>query len=544
MFNLQKHLKKEEANAMKEILKSIQESDERLEAFKKRTNYRFADFSDFIIKKAEGTDYSYDEYFFKHTINALNTFIDIDYKTNALILEAPPRTGKTETVINSLLYLLSTRHNTNFIVVTGSNMKQMDISGKVRDYLDSDFCKKHFGALINKKKRNNESLKELTNGNIIQFITSSSRPPTGIGYHFVFLIDFFTQMHYDSLPQRQRTFINSRGFLTREEQKPKTKIIIDNQRLGVGDFTDYVISNFKESNIDFDYIKFPYQFTDEWSSEEKRTYFIKDEKYVFNENSYIINRFDEETKNNTQAKIGKRTFIIQYQGIVKNDYGEVLTEEYFKSYSKENLENEHFTNLIITIDTAATTREASDFSSIGLYGKTEHNGIYLIDMETYKVSPSEFEERLHTFIGKWKDGLKTNLGRVKIKKILIENASSGLVLLSNLKNKSSETSRRFYNILKDYNLTIEGINAQKLESQGKGKYGRLYAHLSKLMEEKIRIPLEEVGYMRYAETLNFKNECLEFTTDDKHLHDDRLDTMLIALHVFSKTGFNLSYSVY
>lgn len=528
----------------KQILKRIKLLNENIETIRKRTNYKFIDFSDFITKKAEGTIYNYDQYFFKHTIYALNTFINTNYKTNALILEAPPRTGKTETVINSLLYLLSTRTNTNFIVVTGSRMKQMDISGKVRDYLDSDFCKKHFGVLINKNKRNSELLKELTNGNIIQFITSSSRPPTGIGYHFVFLIDFFTQMHYDSVPQRQRTFINSRGFLTREEQKPKTKLIIDNQRLGVGDFTDYVINNFKESNIAFDYIKFPYQFTDEWSSEEKRTYFINNEKYVFDENSYIINSFNDETKNNTQGKIGKRTFIIQYQGIVNNDYGEVLTEEYFKSYSKEELENEHFTNLIITIDTATKTKEANDFSSIGLYGKTEHNGIYLIDMETYKLSPYEFEERLHTFVAKWKDGLKTNLGRVKIKKILIENASSGLVLLENLKNKSSESSKRFYSILKDYNLTIEGINAQKLESQGKGKYGRLYPHLSKLAAEKIRIPLEEVGYMRYAETLNFKNECLEFTTDDKHLHDDRLDTMLIALHIFSKTGFNMSYNVY
>ncbi|RZP01618.1 MAG: hypothetical protein EVA43_05960 [Flavobacteriales bacterium] len=528
----------------KTLLKKIKERRELNEIIRNRTNYRFTDFSDFIIKKAAGTIYNYDQYFFKYSIYHLNEFVKPTHHNNTLLMEAPPRTGKTETVINLLLYLLATQNNKRFIVVAGDKSKLIEISIKIKSFATSEFCKKYFGDLLNKSQKNTESLKEFANGNSIIFKTTGSNAPTGKGYHYIFLIDYFTQTHYNSRSKREYALANANGFLTRDEKSPRTKVIIDNQRLGLNDFTDYIITNSKNTNIGFDYIKFPYQFTDEWSSEEKRTYFINNEKYIYNESSYLINVFDDYDKNLIQSRVGKRIFLIQYQGIVKNDYGEVLTEEYFKSYSKEELENEHFTNLIITIDTATKTKEANDFSSIGLYGKTEYKGIYLIDMETYKVSPYEFEERLHTFIAKWKDGLKTNLGRVKIKKILIENASSGLVLLENLKNKSSESSRRFYNILKDYNLTIEGINAQRLESQGKGKYGRLYPHISKLAEEKIKIPLEEVGYMRYAETLNFKSECLEFTTDDKHLHDDRLDTMLIALHIFSKTGFNMSYNVY
>lgn len=500
-----------------------------------KDNYSLSEFvADYA--KNEMPFYSYNEAFRKFSLLSISNYLR-DTQNNLLFYEAPPRSGKTEIMIMTAVYLMSINNNKNFLFVFGSADKRDEVSDRIREILNSKWIVSRFGKLLTRDLTDNTRRKVLSNGNSILFKSSLSEAPTGQGYHFCFFIDYFTQSAFDSPGKRQKLFRHITGFFTRRQHNPITKVFIDNQRLGRGDLTEVLQDRYKEQNIPFIYIRFPYKFCDEWEAEELRTYAIDDFRYTFKKNSYLLQRFDEETERVEKAQIGVNTFKVQFQGIIEGVRGEIIEETDFEYYNEETLANLNITKLVITIDTALKPKLSSDFSVISLYA-FDGAKTYLLDLKRGKWLFHDFETQIEVFFEKWKGGISNNIKHKGIDLLRIEDTAQGSIAYNSIKNKSSATSLRIATILSKYGIKDEAFNPKQ------SKYQRLSAFLHWIKRHKIYLPAPTyTKFMEVSNVLSFKSEMLEFTAKETHLHDDMVDTFISACEVFYIAKPLLNFSI-
>lgn len=471
-------------------------------------------FHQFLVEFAEheNTGFSYDEFFYTHSSKRLEEFSHSSIPL--LIMEAPPRTGKTEIILMYILYLLCNESNKQFLLVFGSGDKKTQVSFWFKENLRSDYITSKYGSLTDKDLMNNQTQRVLSNGNSLLFKTAGSRVPTGAGFHYMVFIDYLTASDFNSTARRRYLLNNVSGFLTREQHKPQTKIILDNQRLGREDLTEAVIDNYNQAGLNYSYVQFPYTFKEEWSAIDKRSY----DGYIYDEGEYLISRFDDSTYKRTLANIGVNTFKVQYQGIVDGVRGEIIRENDICFYTKEELQQSYFTKVIITVDTALKPKTTSDFTVISLWA---YNGrsIFLIDMVRGKWSFPKLENQLTMFLEKWKEGVN----RSRIERIRIEDNSTGSGINYEINSGSNPTSNRLREVIKEYNIKLEPFNPKN------SKYERMSPRLHFIQTHKLYIPNQSINNMEYSTVLAFKQECLEFTDTDTHLNDDMVDTLISAM---------------
>jgi phage terminase large subunit-like protein len=484
------------------------------------------DLYNFIIgyNKYQDLGFDFTEFFYKHTATEINNFIK-STKIDLLFLEAPPSSGKTaiirfasafEAVGEDIKPVLTAPQ---YLFVFGSQKLKKDFVSKIRDVLNSDYIKSIYGNQFNKPYCvNNEERLTLTNGVSLLFTTPTSESPTGTRFKRIYLIDYLTASSYQSIAKRDRCFNFLSGFLTRTQLNPKTKILVDNQRLGANDLTEYLQNNYNQAGVEYKYLRFPYVFKDEWLNIASRDY----GGYCFKENEYLLNRFNESTEKKEIANIGSKMFKIQYQGVVDGISGDIIESIDLVEYGKQDFLNTNFTKLIISVDTALKAKTVSDWSVIALYG-FDGKSVYLIDLKRGKWLFNEFEAQLQVFLEKWKNGIKNNVKHKYIDLLKIEDTAQGAIAYNAIKGRVSNTAINISNILEKYYIKDEAFNPKQ------GKYERLSAFLPFIKTHKIYIPaLNYNDFVEASKVIEFKKEMLEFTATNQHRNDDMVDTFIAS----------------
>jgi|LauGreDrversion4_2_1035121.scaffolds.fasta_scaffold04965_4 predicted phage terminase large subunit-like protein len=436
--------------------------------------------------------WSYKDKFYQKLIYDFNFFvqpnqIDLDL----IFVEAPPRTGKTELIsVFGIPYILSCYANIRIIVVCGNQaLKRKVKKGVVRVIKNNLYNKKYNINLV----VNNANEILTNNNNLILFTTTLSETPTGEGFHFVFLVDPLTYSMVQSQAKTENAFEHIDGIMTRTQDDPKTKFIVDSQRLAINDFSNKLTTRYAEANQKFHKITMPYYFIQEMAIQD-----LEKNSYVFKENEYLLNRYNQKQKELIIAKVGFEQFETQYQQnpIATKDC--ILKpqdlESYYTGSPIEMVKTKFFDYVVMSLDTASTKNKNSDYTAITIAG-LKNSDIYVLEVITVKEEFNEIRACVENLQDFWKPHY-----------ILIEDASTGTALISYFKNHYF-TDR----------ITGKKINITPLalKPYGKSKVDRLKSCLHFFHNKRIKIP-------EFASWLSeWKYELLHFPNV---AHDDRVDS--------------------
>jgi len=191
-----------------------------------------------------------------------------------------------------------------------------------------------------------------------------------------------------------------------------------------------------------------------------------------------------------------------------SDFGSLIDRTDFMRY-EERLDHlgqvtyPLFEKVYFVVDSASKTKEANDYSVIGLFGKTlVDKQYYILDWFRGKLEAHYFEQKIEDL---WNQHKK--LGP---QGIWIEDASTGIVLLQNLRRKG---------------IPVFGLKPIK------DKFTRLTDSLGIIKSKFVHIPSN-------ASWINtFIAECEAFRADGKHVvldketlpHDDQVDVLAYGL---------------
>ncbi len=449
--------------------------------------------------------------------------------THLALLEVSPRTGKTEFLVNVVFsYLLGSEVNKKFLFIAGNRDLKRDLRSKIERVLRSEFFIKVFGNI--NIVICNESIIKLSNGCEILFITTNSMVPTGMGFHYIYCCDYLSYSIIRSEAKRNNAFRQSEGFFTRTEDNIKinqfTKIIVDAQRQSINDFNQYVIENANEVNKKYLRITLPYQF-----QENTRYQLTKNNKaIIFQEGEYIVDRFNDKTKQNIIGLIGLDRFNAEFMQNPQEAKGDLIKKEHFLFYDNQEYHNTFFREVFIVCDTASKTGEANDNSVLSCWGiaLNEQNEafLYLLDLQFGKWEMPALVKNVIEFYNRNSYDLQNKgFGTDQINGFLqtcyIEDQSSGTGIIQLL--NSQHHPERYYNI-----RAIPKIVG--------GKYERFCGIGGRIQGGRVKLPSADVNHHYYKNvaldiTQPFLKEVSTFTHDNSHAHDDITDCLIYACHL-------------
>lgn len=471
-----------------------------------KSNQSQRSFNEFIeIQKIIEPRWSYQEKFFQRVINDYDWFLDSkQYDIDLFLLEAPPRTGKTELITGfGVPYLLSRQPNLRIIIVSGNQALKRKLRKTITRIIKSDIYKQKYNIFLT---IDNATEIQTSNGGLVLFTTTLSEVPTGEGFHFIFMEDALTHTMIKSPAKTENAFEQIDGILTRTQDDPRTKVIVNNQRLGFNDLSARLLERYKEVNREILQITMPYYFENEISIFDK-----KGNEYFFNENEFLINRFDNIKKDFIIAKIGKDEFTTQYQQNPVNSADVIVKKEWWNYYSCD-WQSLDLIHLFITTDLAFSLKTNADYTVICCWGMGRDKKLYLIDMIRQKVEYTEAKQIFKNFYEKYRYVKVMNKSFIYCKAFYIEDTTPSKPLISDLK---------------------KDISSMSLIERNKDKYSRLSVCLNEIENGFVVLP----NYKEFTKILI--QEAYEFRKDDTHNHDDIVDCFIDAITQELKTNSNV-----
>lgn len=433
-----------------------------------------------------------------------------DLKSTRNVINVCPRSAKTSMTTYFLAFCLAKEPKCNFIYTSFSQILLASISKKVYSILEHPVYKAmynngipskieqqdespidYFWADYLQKDNNEKNLYSATrimiaNGGTLLFVSIGSTI-TGFGAGIRSITDKFTGgviiddpnkvSEIRSETMRLKTIEYFNGTLLSRLNHSNVAILIIQQRLHVEDLSGYVLQKYnyhhlKKPLIVDNVCQLPYQY-----SEDRIIELRKDE---FN-------------------------FQAQYQQEPMLEGGNVIKEYWFRYY--DNIENELFKSIFITGDTASKVKQHNDYSVFCLWAVSVDNQIYLLDMIRGKWEAPELKQNVISFYNKWRSKYFFNNRKVKnvcVNTMYIEDKSSGTSLIQ-------ELSRSTLPVIA---IQVDTDKLTRLHNvQGYIESGRVY--LPKYNQDYIVKP--------------FIDECIKFTRDDSHKHDDIVDNLTMAL---------------
>jgi predicted phage terminase large subunit-like protein len=466
--------------------------------------------------------HNYCDKFFGILIAKFQEFYDT--KNDLLLLEAPPRTGKTEFDINIFLtWLLGKEKNKKFIVVGSNKVLKKNIRWDLERVINSPIYQEIFPEV--KILICNESEITLTNGNRIVLTTTSSTVPIGAGFHWMFFIDFFSGETMRSEVLKEEAFAKFSAYSRRVQHNPTTKIIIDNQRLGVEDLSSFITSQYNEMKLPYIRLTFPFLFEEDFHYELQR------KTVTFKKGEYLVSRFNDEEKRKIIAKDGDLRFVTEYQQNPRHARGDLVKREMFRFYSNEDLLNTHFVKGFITTDLALEDKRRNDYNVFCFWLVDNKENLYLIDMFRHKIKGLEAEKALYNFYLKWKDGLSN--GQAGCNFITFEDTTNTKMTIQRYEKGMEIDGKKIY---------LAGL-VKKL-TRVKNKFSRLIDSLGHIQAGKVFLPSHDVKINGVADTSNdivepFIREYEAFREDDTHEHDDIVDSATDAIMQARKPEMSL-----
>jgi predicted phage terminase large subunit-like protein len=432
-------------------------------------------------------------------INEIQAFLS-QRKKKTMLIQAPPRTGKTELVsIYNIARLIGIERNKRFLVVSGNQGLSRKLRRSVRRIISTQVYKQIF--LNFSIKVDNATEIQTNSGNIVHFTTTFSQVPTGEGYHYIFLEDFMNATVINSEAKTDNAFEQLDGILSRTQNDPETLLFVNNQRLSDFDLSYIVKQGHKRQNIDLIDISLPYYFIKDFQ------YTMQDGKLVkFSEGEFLVDRFNHEQMREIKARglNGEAVFETQYQQNPTNMINAVIDHNWFgEVISKEHAREIQFEYKFLSCDTAYKTRAHNDYSALVMCGIYKGK-MYLLDVVRVKV---DFGELKHTISQICKEYSTDN--------ILIEDNASGQSLIQELKNAYKD---RFGNTLY-FNVIGTKVTVDK--------YSRLESCIPTIKAGNLVLVTGEWNY-------DYIQEFVRFRADMTHKHDDMVDATTQAIIEWNK----------
>jgi phage terminase large subunit-like protein len=477
--------------------------------------------------------YKYSNKFFLSLCDYFNDFLENEDK-RLLILEAAPRSGKTEFILNIVIpFIAGNNPSKRMMLITSTRQTRKKLRKALERIFNTDFFKDLFQC--HGRVRCNESNITLPNGFEIFLTTTLSTVPTGDGFHFIVATDYIAANMIDSKATMESAMTNWHGYMTRKQNNPATKVIIDNQRLSFYDLSWKVTSESDRNGEIYTRITFPFQFNQACSVKLPCGLLMP-----FKKDEYLTERFNDREKRAILSTTSEEVYQIQYLQNPSMDKGKIFSRAYFRFYNSEDLDNLDINRIFITTDFAFTQKEESDYTVFCCWAEDLDNNLLLLDMQRGKYKGIQLNTMMYNFWHKWQNGI----GNVPCSFITIEKAGQqNITLVDSMRNG-------FY--IDDDGQTTQGKEGKKVffncgirqlpRGGSLGKYTRVMQNLAYIQQGKVYLPSFNVQINGVDDIVKeivdpFILEHEQFSQKQsvqRKQHDDIVDNCIDAVSIVNK----------
>lgn len=373
--------------------------DHQVDALREHLLNDFEAFSKFAFKVQTGAEFIHVDY---HTVMFKAIQRLIDQKCNRMIINIPPRAGKTQ-IISIFLPLyawVKNAHGQN--ILTGFNSDVLhECSGYIRTIMsDPDFTRVFPDVVLNLSKKSVEQLGTMSGGVTHAIPTSGKLTGKGAGtlapdFSGILCIDDVIKPD-DANSPTERDKINKRysNTILSRLATETTPLVIIMQRLNPDDLAGYIMKG-HTPDLEVEWLNIPGIITKETGSKE--WYDKQIEKFGYADKIkpiyYDLERPDSEFEDGESSfwPIRKAlktlralrdsdpyTFYSQYQGEPVGKGTATVSDEDLRTYDVIDPSKIKYT--FFTADTAATTQNYSDFTAACFWGVTRDSELMLLDV--------------------------------------------------------------------------------------------------------------------------------------------------------------------
>ena len=166
--------------------------------------------------------------------------------------------------------------------------------------------------------------------------------------------------------------------------------------------------------------------------------------------------------------------------------------------------------LVLSIDTATSVKSGADYSAIGVFGLTNDSEVHLVHMNRGHYD-------FHTLLSEIKNTyeITKELTKRTPNLILLESKANGLSVMQELQRTT--------------NLRVKGVNPMN------DKLSRVVNDFLPFID-KLKLPMHQNIYNFWIN--DYLSECKGFRADNKHEHDDMIDSTSQALAFLCRKTFN------
>lgn len=451
--------------------------------------------------------------FHKEIITHLQKIVlDENYKnSNSVntIINIPPRHGKSTIMDYWVVWGYTINPYCNFIYTSYSQSLAHKMSQTIKDIMGCEEFKELYPEITFHKKKDAKGIWSLKNGG--EFVaTALGGQITGFGagnigneFGGAIIIDDPLKPDDAKYPKKRQNALDYyTDTLKSRKNSPSTPIVLIMQRLHTEDLTGHLLENEKK---DWTHFKF------KAVNEEKNTA-IWEEVKSFRELAEI--------------KISEpKIYYGQYQQEPIIEGGNLIKQNWFRYFNYEDTLKLRLNKVFIVGDTAFKTKEHNDYTVFTLFASDGVN-LYVLDMIRGKWEATPMEAELTKLWDKWKN---INIGfmSVKCQGIYIEDKGSGTGLIQTLKSKGMP--------IRD----VERSNMYSKDKRSKDKLTRFYEMELYFSSGRIYLPNWDLRIKQEIIT-----ECIRFTADMSHKHDDIVDTLIDGALIGLAKASNTLVSMY
>ena len=193
-----------------------------------------------------------------------------------------------------------------------------------------------------------------------------------------------------------------------------------------------------------------------------------------------------------------------------NDYNDlrVINTELMGYF--DNNKTFDYRYIVLSIDTATSVKSGADYSAIGAFGLTNDSEVHLIHMNRGHYD-------FHTLLNEIKKtyDIARELTKRTPNLILLESKANGLSVMQELQRTT--------------NLRVKGVNPMN------DKLSRVVNDFLPFID-KLKLPMHQSIYNFWIN--DYLSECKSFRADNKHEHDDMIDSTSQALAFLCRKTFN------
>ena len=231
-------------------------------------------------------------------------------------------------------------------------------------------------------------------------------------------------------------------------------------------------------------------------------------KVNYNDNPFLPEVLDRDRLRDLKT-LPREVYLHIWEGET-NDYNDlkVINTELIGYF--DNNKTFDYRYLVLSIDTATSVKSGADYSAIGVFGLLDNKEVHLVHMNRGHYD-------FHTLLSEIKNTyeITKELTKRTPNLILLESKANGLSVMQELQRTT--------------NLRVKGINPMS------DKLSRVVNDFLPFID-KLKLPMHQSIYNFWIN--DYLSECKSFRADNKHEHDDMIDSTSQALAFLCRKTFN------